>query len=125
MADVFEDVDQERLAAVLRHHSRLLNDGHKVKLTLVAEPLVPAAVIPLSSMKIDEELPLAIARKRLVSPQWAADFGDVGMTYWLDRVRRGEAPQPVIKGVRMTRYKLGDVIDYWAQVVARSLESRA
>lgn len=44
---------------------------------------------------------------------------------WLDRVRKGEAPKPVIQRNRFTRWRLADVRAYYVKLAAGSPDDAA
>jgi len=58
-------------------------------------------------------LPSALADVALVAGKTCAAVGDVSENWWLERVRTGEAPAPVIRQPRFTRWRLSDVRAFW------------
>lgn len=52
----------------------------------------------------------------LVSKRVACVMGDVRESWWDERVARGEAPAPVIRAPRFSRWRLVDVIEFWRRV---------
>lgn len=65
-------------------------------------------------------VPPSVADFALVDAKFSAGAGGVSVSYWHDKVASGEAPQPVIREHRCTRWLLADVRGYW---VARSQRS--
>jgi predicted DNA-binding transcriptional regulator AlpA len=49
----------------------------------------------------------------LVDAQVSAAIGGMKMGWWYGKVREGEAPQPVIRAPRCTRWRLSDVREFW------------
>ena len=58
-------------------------------------------------------LPAALADAALVDVKTCAAAGDVSPNWWLQKVRNGEAPAPVIRQPRFTRWRLADVRAFW------------
>lgn len=59
------------------------------------------------------KLPDRLAEVALVNAQVAAAVGGAKRSWWLAKVAAGEAPQPVIRQTRFTRWRLQDVHSYW------------
>ena len=55
----------------------------------------------------------------LVSKRVCCAMGDVGQSWWDERVARGEAPQPVVRAPRFSRWRLADVVAFWRDVAER------
>lgn len=53
--------------------------------------------------------PAALAEVALISGATCAQAGDMALSKWLGLVASGDAPQPVIKQPRYTRWALADV----------------
>lgn len=68
------------------------------------------------------QLPPALAEVALISAETAAAVGSMSESWWLDEVRVGRAPQPVIREHRCTRWRLADVRDYWAARAAQGAD---
>ncbi len=49
----------------------------------------------------------------------------MALSVWYDLVARGEAPQPVMRAVRCTRWRLVDVREWLAQRAERGGDARA
>lgn len=64
-------------------------------------------------MKNPIVLPSALAEVALVDAKTAAAAGDVGESWWLDRVRSGSAPKPAVRLPRFSRWRLADVVEFW------------
>jgi predicted DNA-binding transcriptional regulator AlpA len=75
---------------------------------LQAVPAADGAAIP------DEARAVALVSKRV-----CCAMGDVGQSWWDERVASGEAPQPVIQAPRFTRWRLADVIAFWRDLAER------
>ena len=56
-----------------------------------------------------------LAEVTLASAKTSAAVGEQSVSGWLEDVRAGRAPQPVIRTHRYTRWRLADVRDYWAK----------
>lgn len=69
-------------------------------------PLVHAAQ-PFTSV------PAVLQDVALIDGPTCAAVGQVSLSTWHELVRTGEAPQPAIRGIRFTRWRLVDVRDYW------------
>ena len=54
-------------------------------------------------------VPLALADVALIDGPAAAAAGSISLSQWHDLVRRREAPQPVVRESRCTRWRLIDV----------------
>jgi len=65
------------------------------------------------SMAALHELPGAVADVALVSVRTCAAIGEMSDAWWLERVRNGEAPAPVIRQTRFTRWRLSEVRAFW------------
>lgn len=59
------------------------------------------------------ELPPALAETALVAARTCAAAGDMSVSWWLEEVRTGRAPAPVIRKPRCTRWRLMDVRAFW------------
>jgi predicted DNA-binding transcriptional regulator AlpA len=64
-------------------------------------------------------VPAALVEVALIGGPTSAAIGEVSLSQWHDLVRAGDAPQPVIREPRFTRWKLADVRAYWAGRAAR------
>ena len=58
-------------------------------------------------------LPEILAEVALVDVTTAAATGQMSVSWWLDEVREGRAPQPVIRANRCTRWRAIDVASFW------------
>lgn len=68
-------------------------------------------------MKPKESLssvPAALEDVALVTASTCAAIGEVSVSWWLDEVRAGRAPKPVIQQPRLTRWRQLDVRRFWA-----------
>jgi predicted DNA-binding transcriptional regulator AlpA len=59
------------------------------------------------------EVPASLAAVALIDAPTAAAAGQMSVSWWHDKVRTGEAPAPVIREPRCTRWRLSDVCAYW------------
>ncbi len=59
-----------------------------------------------------------LSKVALVNARTAAAAGGMGVSWWYERVRRGEAPQPAVQMPRCTRWRAVDVADFWRSFAA-------
>jgi predicted DNA-binding transcriptional regulator AlpA len=64
-------------------------------------------------------MPAELASVALVTAKIAAAAGSVSLSWWYEKVASGEAPQPVIRGPRFTRWRLSDVLTFWGGCAER------
>jgi len=60
-------------------------------------------------------VPSALADVAMVDAKTATSVGRMSVSWWLERVATGEAPQPVIRAPRCTRWLMADVRRFWVQ----------
>lgn len=60
-------------------------------------------------------LPAALSDVALTAAATCAATGDVSVSWWLEEVRTGRAPKPVIQQPRFTRWRVQDVRRFWAE----------
>ena len=60
-------------------------------------------------------LPAALADVALIDGPTCAAAGDMSVSWWLEEVRAGRAPAPVIRKPRCTRWRLAHVWAYWSE----------
>jgi hypothetical protein len=60
-----------------------------------------------------QPLPAGLADVALIDAVTAAGVGGMSASWWLDEVRAGRAPKPVIREHRCTRWRLADVRGFW------------
>jgi hypothetical protein len=82
-------------------------------LSAADEPANHRALLSASCFPADHALPSALADVALVDVRTCAAAGQVSTNWWLERVQRGEAPAPVIRQPRFTRWRLADVRAFW------------
>jgi hypothetical protein len=71
------------------------------------------------------EVPAALADAALIDGPTCAATGHVSVSWWNDKVSAGEAPQPVIRQPRFTRWRLADVARFWREIAERgSIDAR-
>ena len=70
-------------------------------------------------------VPAALVDVALIDGPTSAATGDVSISQWHELVRIREAPQPVIREPRCTRWRLIDVRNYWAERAARGVNAQA
>jgi predicted DNA-binding transcriptional regulator AlpA len=68
------------------------------------------------------EVPAALADAALIDGPTCAATGCVSVSWWQERVARGDAPQPVIRQPRFTRWRLADVNRFWLEFAERSTD---
>lgn len=74
-------------------------------------------------MTLKSELPAippALVDAALVDGRTAAACGAISLSQWYDLVRRKEAPQPVVREPRCTRWTLTSVRDFWIARVEKA-----
>ena len=91
------------LMAVQELHAPLLS------LVMQASPVMSAMIA----------LPAKLEDAALCTAEQAAASLSVSMSTWHELVRTGEAPQPVVRRHRYTRWRVQDVCDYIEKVAAR------
>lgn len=65
-------------------------------------------------------LPAEVADVALIAADRCAAIGDVSVSWWYEEVRTGRAPKPAIQQPRFTRWRLADVLRFWADRVAQA-----
>lgn len=70
-------------------------------------------------------VPAALADVAQIDGPTCAAAGAISVSTWLDLVRRGEAPQPVLRGNRCTRWRLADVRAWLIERAAQPLHDDA
>ena len=60
-----------------------------------------------------QKIPEPLHEYALVSADTAAAAGEASLSTWYAMVAAGDAPQPVIRRHRFTRWRLLDVLAYW------------
>jgi predicted DNA-binding transcriptional regulator AlpA len=70
-------------------------------------------VIAKTNPKASHPLHADLADVALIDAATCAAAGSMSVSWWLEEVRAGRAPQPVIREVRCTRWRLADVRDFW------------
>ncbi len=69
--------------------------------------------------------PPELADVALIDAPRIAAAACMSLSVWYDLVARGEAPQPVMRAVRCTRWRLADVREWLAQRAERGGDARA
>ena len=64
-------------------------------------------------------LPANLADIALIDASTCAAPGDLSVSWWLEEVRAGRAPQPVVRKPRCTRWRLVDVRAFWVEFAAQ------
>ncbi len=67
-----------------------------------------------------DSLPSTLAEVALVDAPTCAVIGGMSVSWWNEQVRTNRAPQPVVRGPRLTRWRLTDVRNFWADFAERS-----
>lgn len=83
-------------------------------------PHTPGQARPTEAPQVQAAHPLnavpeALQEVALIDGPTSAATGQVSLSTWHELVRTQDAPQPVIRGTRCTRWRLIDVRDYWAR----------
>jgi predicted DNA-binding transcriptional regulator AlpA len=71
----------------------------------------------MSIKKQFTKIPSELEDVALIDGPACAAAAGCGLTRWRDLVRRGEAPQPVIRKIRFTRWRLAEV-RVWLEAVS-------
>jgi predicted DNA-binding transcriptional regulator AlpA len=58
-------------------------------------------------------LPADLAAVALINARTAAAAGSMSLSWWHQKVAEGEAPQPVVRAQRCTRWRAVDVAAFW------------
>jgi hypothetical protein len=66
------------------------------------------------------QIPDALADAALIAGPTCAASGAVSLSWWLEEVRAGRAPQPAIRQSRFTRWRLSDVRRFWLELAERA-----
>lgn len=69
--------------------------------------------------------PHLLADVVLIDARTCAACGGMGLSWWYARVAKGQAPQPVVRGPRCTRWRLVDVKAFWAAFAERRTDVAA
>lgn len=69
-------------------------------------------------------IPQAFEAVALIDGPTCAAIGQMSITWWLDKVSKGEAPQPVIRAARCTRWRAADVHTFWQALAAQGCDAR-
>ena len=85
------------------------------------EPYAVTNMTPKSTSTLTQAVELAeyLAGAAMVDARDSAAVGSMCVSKWLDLVRLGEAPQPVVRAPRFTRWRLCDVRQYFLLVAER------
>lgn len=70
-------------------------------------------------------VPAALADVALIDAPRIAIAACISLSLWHDLVRRGEAPAPVLRAPRCTRWRLADVRDWLRQRAERGSDPEA
>jgi len=70
-------------------------------------------------------VPAALADVALVAAPTCAAAGDISISTWHELVRTGEAPAPVIRQPRCTRWRLADVRAWLIERAAQPVHDHA
>lgn len=70
--------------------------------------------------KLRRPPPEAFGDDAVVDATFCASGGSVSLSWWHAKVASGEAPEPVIRAPRFTRWRLGDVRKFWIDFVAKA-----
>lgn len=70
-------------------------------------------------------LPADAVDVALVAVATCAAIGAVSVSWWHEEVRAGRAPKPVIRQPRFTRWRLSEVLRFWAERAAQASSDAA
>jgi predicted DNA-binding transcriptional regulator AlpA len=60
-------------------------------------------------------LPAVLADVALIDARICASAGRMSVSWWHEKVAAGEAPQPVVRSHRCTRWRASDVALFWLE----------
>lgn len=106
-------------SAAMRTRSRPINAELATPPVNALRPPPPSAAgesqgpAPGATEAPHANLPVELIDCALVDARTCAAVGDMSISWWFAEVRAGRAPQPVIRGVRCSRWRLVDIRDYW------------
>ena len=69
---------------------------------------------------VSRPLPPDLADVALINAPTCAAPGNMSVSWWLQKVHDGEAPQPVIRRPRCTRWRMADVRAFWIDFAAKA-----
>ncbi len=70
-------------------------------------------------------VPAALADVALIDAPSIAATASMAISTWLDLVRNGDAPQPVLRGNRCTRWLMADVRNWLVERASKPLDDDA
>lgn len=79
-------------------------------------PGQPAAAPVVYAAHFGDGIHPGLIEVALVDAKACAAIGSVSLSWWFDAVREGRAPKPVIRQLRLTRWKLIDIRQFWAEL---------
>ncbi|MBP6900882.1 MAG: hypothetical protein KBC73_12375 [Burkholderiaceae bacterium] len=71
-----------------------------------------------------QSLPADLAAVALIDAKTCAAIGAMSVSWWHERVAAGDAPQPVIRRPRCTRWRSTDAAEFW-RTFAQQRDSHA
>lgn len=77
--------------------------------------MAPAVTTKTDTKPAARPLPANLVDIALIDASTCAAPGDLSVSWWLEEVRAGRAPQPVIRKPRCTRWRLVDVRTFWVE----------
>ena len=67
-----------------------------------------------------QSLPIGVDDVRLVDAKFSSTTGGMSLSWWYEKVAAGEAPQPVHRAPRCTRWRLTDVVEFWKRFAEKA-----
>ncbi len=64
-------------------------------------------------------VPPALQGVALIDAPTCAAAGGMSVSWWHDAVRAGDAPKPVVRQPRCTRWRLADVVAFWQSFASK------
>lgn len=77
------------------------------------------------SISVAHPLSADLADVALISADTCAAIGEASVSWWHEEVRAGRAPRPAIQQPRFTRWRRCQVIEFWANRVARAADGES
>ena len=71
---------------------------------------------------VQHAMSAGLADVALIDAEACAAAGSMSVSWWLDAVREGRAPKPVVQRPRCTRWRLIDVRAFWSQFAEAGLD---
>ena len=72
-----------------------------------------------------KQIPPALADVALIDAKACAASASISVSSWYDVVRTGNAPQPVVRSPRCTRWRLADVRSWLSTLASQGIDDDA